>query len=132
MKQQEITRKELRQFGVLVGGVFSVIGLWPLIFRGAPPRFWALAIGGLLIVSGLLLPRTLSPVHRGWMAIGHVLGWINTRIILSLVFYGMITPMGMIMRLLGKDPLRLGTAGEVESHRVNRTPRERTHMRKLF
>jgi hypothetical protein len=132
MERKNVTGKELRQFGILVGGVFSVIGLWPLIFRGDPPRFWALAIGGSLILLGFVLPRSLAPVYRGWMVIGHALGWINTRIILGLIFYGMITPMGMVMRLLGKDPLRLGSPGEIESYRINRTPRERTHMRNLF
>jgi hypothetical protein len=132
MNQKEITSKELRQFSFLVGGVFSIIGLWPLIFRGDTPHFWVLAIGGGLIFLGLVLPRSLAPVYRGWMVIGHALGWINTRIILGLVFYGMITPMGMAMRLLGKDPLHRRFSGEAESYRVNRTPRERTHMRNLF
>jgi hypothetical protein len=131
MHRNEVTRKDLRQFGFLVGGVLSVIGLWPLI-HGDLPRFWALAAGGVQILLGLFLPRSLAPVYRGWMAIGHGLGWINTRIILGLVFYGLITPMGMAMRLLGKDPLRLKRPGEVETHRVSRTPREKTHMRNLF
>jgi hypothetical protein len=66
------------------------------------------------------------------MVIGNALGWLNTRIILGLVFYGMITPMGFAMRLLGKDPLRLRSPGVVGSYRVDRTPRERTHMLNLF
>ena len=54
------TRKELRQFGLLVGAVFTVIGLWPLVFRGEPLRLWAIGIGGLLIVFGGMLPHVLA------------------------------------------------------------------------
>ena len=75
--------KELRNFGLIVGGVFSVIGLWPMVWRGEPVRLWALIIGGLLIGMGSVVPTWLAPINRGWMWIGHVLGWINTRIILG-------------------------------------------------
>src|SRR5215510_12520048 len=98
--------KELRNFGLLVGGLFSVIGLWPILFHGEPLRVWVIVVGGLLTVLGVLLPRVLAPVHQGWMSIGHILGWINTRILLSLVFYGLITPIGMVMRMMGKDTMR--------------------------
>lgn len=132
MAQEIVTAKELRQFGWIVGGVFSIIGLWPLIFRGEPLRFWAIGIGGILILLGALLPRSLRPIQRVWMAVGHVLGWLNTRIILGIVFFGLITPMGIVMRLLGKDPLRLSATRDASSYRVVRTPRPRTHMRNQF
>ena len=85
-------KKELRNFGLLVGGVFSVIGFWPMVFRGEPLRLWAIIAGSLLILFGGLAPTWLGPIHQGWMWIGHVLGWINTRIILGVIFYGLITP----------------------------------------
>ncbi len=83
---QAATRKELRQFGLLVGAVFAVIGLWPMVFRGEPLRLWAAGIGGLLVLCGGLLPSVLAPIHKGWMWVGHILGWINTRILLGIVF----------------------------------------------
>lgn len=132
MNGQSVSSKELRHFGFIVGGVLLLIALWPLLLRGELPRFWALAIGGLLVILGGVLPRVLTPLHRGWMAVGHALGWLNTRIILGLVFYGMITPMGLVMRLWGKDPLRLRSPGALGSYRVNRTRREKNHMRNLF
>ena len=98
--------KELRNFGLLVGGVFSVIGLWPMLLRGEPLRLWAVTTGALLIILGSLAPKWLAPIHRGWMWVGHVLGWINTRIILGIVFYGLITPIGILFRLFGKDTMR--------------------------
>lgn len=52
--------KELRQFGLLVGGVFAVIGLWPVVFRGESPRLWAIILGSLLIVLGGIIPQSLK------------------------------------------------------------------------
>ena len=67
-----VPKKQLRSFGLLVGGIFAVIGLWPLVFRGEDPHPWALGLTGLLVLPALLYPRVLGPVHRVWMAIGQV------------------------------------------------------------
>ena len=129
---QAATRKELRQFGLLVGAVFTVIGLWPLVFRGEPLRLWALGIGGLLIAFGGILPQVLRPVHKGWMWIGHILGWINTRILLGIVFYAMVTPIGVVFRLMGKDTMRQAFAESSTTYRVVRSPRPHSHMKNQF
>ncbi|HEU5408330.1 MAG TPA: SxtJ family membrane protein, partial [Nitrospira sp.] len=84
---QPPTTKDLRQFGLLVGGVFAVIGLWPIVFRGESPRLWAMILGGLLIALGAIAPQSLKQVHGGWMKIGHILGAINTKIILGIIYY---------------------------------------------
>jgi len=124
--------KELRQFGLMVGGVFSVIGLWPMFLRGEPLRLWAVVLGSLLILLGSLVPTWLAPVHRGWMWVGHVLGWINTRIILGVIFYGLITPIGIVFRMLGKDTMRQSFSDTNSTYRVNRQPRPRSHMKFQF
>jgi hypothetical protein len=126
------TRKELRQFGLLVGAVFTVIGLWPLIFRGEPLRLWAIGIGGLLIAFGGILPSVLAPVHKGWMWVGHILGWINTRILLSIVFYVLLTPIGLVFRLMGKDKIRQAFSESSKTYRVVRSPRPHSHMKYQF
>ncbi len=124
--------KDLRQFGLLVGGVFSAIGLWPVVFRAESPRFWAMAIGSLLIVLGAIAPQSLKQVHGGWMKVGHILGFINTRIILGIIYYLLITPMGIVMRLMGKDSMRRAVGENVDTYRVVRTVRPRQHMRNQF
>lgn len=129
---QENEKKQLRDFGLMVGGVFAVIGIWPLLFRGEPLRFWAIGLGGVLIVLGAVLPSVLAPVFKGWMWIGHILGWINTRILLGIVFYGLVTPIGMIFRLMGKDTMRKAFAESSPSYRVIRKPRPRGHMKYQF
>ena len=124
--------KMLRSFGLLVGGVFAVIGLWPWVFRHSDPRIWALAVSAALVVPALVWPAALRPVYRVWMTIGHALGWVNTRVILAVCFYLVVTPVGMLMRLLGKDPMRLGFDPTAQTYRVNRTPRDANHMKKPF
>jgi hypothetical protein len=126
------TRKELRRFGLLVGAVFTVIGLWPLVFRGEPLRLWAIGIGGLLIVCGGALPSVLAPIHKGWMWVGHILGWINTRILLGIVFYVLVTPLGLVFRLMGKDTMRQAFAESSTTYRVVRSPRPHSHMKNQF
>ena len=124
--------KELRSFGLLVGGVFSVIAVWPMLFRGDSLRLWAIAVGGLLIILGGILPQALAPIHKGWMWTGHVLGWINTRILLGIVFYGLITPIGIVFRLMGKDTMRQAFSEQSSTYRVVRQPRVRSHMKFQF
>jgi hypothetical protein len=97
--------KELRRFGVVVGGIFAVIAIFPLLFRGDKPRGWAALIAGALIMLGLAVPRALRLAYRLWMRAGHLLGWFNTRLLLGVVYFLVMTPMGMVMRLVGRDPL---------------------------
>jgi hypothetical protein len=126
------TTKELRQFGLLVGGVFGVIGLWPIVFRSESPRWWALMLGSLLILLAASAPQSLKQVHSGWMQVGQVLGAINTKIILGIIYYFLITPMGLSMRLLGKDPMHRTLTQGTNTYRVVRAPRPRQHMRHQF
>lgn len=128
----DVQRKELRDFGLIVGSVFVVIGLWPMVFRGEAVRLWAIGLGGTLIAAGATFPVLLRLPHQGWMWIGHILGWINTRIILGVVFFGLVTPMGIVMRLLGKDAMHRALVQEVPTYRVVRGPRPRAHMQNQF
>jgi polyferredoxin len=123
--------KQLRSFGLLVGGIFALVGLWPMLF-GRGLRLWAIIPAGILLVLGGLHPTSLRSVYKMWMLLGHALGWVNTRIILSIVFYGMFCPMGFIMRLRGKDPMRRRYESESKSYRVPSSPRPGSHMLRQF
>ncbi len=123
--------KQLRSFGLLVGGIFTALGILPLLF-GKEVRLWAVSPAAVLIFLALLLPSSLGPVYRVWMVIGHVLGWINTRIILSVVFYGIFLPMGFVMRLAGKDPMRRQFQADADTYRVPCSPRPASHMFRQF
>lgn len=131
MRHQD-EKKQLRHFGLLVGGLFAVVGLWPALSRAEGPRLWALAPTLILVVPALVLPRSLIHVYRIWMAAGEVLGWINTRVLLCLIFYGLVTPMGIIMRWLGRDPMRRRFERGVETYRVLKPSRLGAHMTRCY
>jgi|GraSoiStandDraft_4_1057263.scaffolds.fasta_scaffold00399_13 hypothetical protein len=97
-------RRKLRKFGLTVGTAFLVIGGVSRL-RGHDSVSMGLWVaGGLLLAFGLVLPQALGPVERGWMALAMILSWINTRIILTLLFFVAFTPIGMARRLF-KDSL---------------------------
>jgi hypothetical protein len=125
-------KKQLRSFGLIVGGIFAGIGLWPLAIHFAEPKWWPLVVAGLLILPALVYPTVLYWPNKGWMLVGHVLGWINTRIILGLVFYVVVTPMGIIRRMLGKDPMGRRTRPDLDTYRVLREPRPGSHLTKQY
>jgi predicted membrane metal-binding protein len=128
----DVSNKQLRSFGFTVGGIFALIALWPLIVRGEDPRWWALVIAAGLLIPAVVFQRSLLWVHKGWMAIGHVLGWINTRIILGFVFYVIVTPTGIIRRWLGKDPMGQRLRPDLDSYRIIRKPRPASHLTKQY
>jgi len=124
--------RELRRFGWLVGGIFAVIGLWPLLFRGESPRVWLLVPGTILLLAGGVMPTALAPAYRAWMWLADVLGWINTRVILGVVFFVVFTPVGLVMRLLRHDPLRRRYEPLASTYRLTRSARRGDHMRRQF
>ncbi len=113
--------RELRKFGVTVGGVFVLLGLvsW---YRGhvLPPRvLWTL--GALLLVPGLVAPTILGPVEKAWMQMAAVLGHVNTRIILGVLYFVVFAPFGLVLRLF-RDPLDRSLDDDRPSNWIRRTP----------
>ncbi len=124
--------KQLRNFGLTVGGIFGLIGFWPALLR-SEPQLWAVIVASILIIAALLLPRILRPVYSLWMHVGHVLGNINTMIILSVIFYGLITPMGLVRRFLfAKDPMHRKFEQNAHTYRVMRQSRPGSHIKRQF
>jgi hypothetical protein len=106
-----------------VGGIFALIGLWPFVFASGEVRWWAVTTAVCLMVPGAIFPRSLFWIYKGWTAVGHILGQINTTIILSLVFYAVVTPIGIIRRLMGKDPMGRRLRADLDSYRISKRPR---------
>ena len=127
-----VAKAQLRSFGLIVGGIFLLIGLWPAVFRGAEMRAWAVMAAGLLLTPALMVPTALRPVYTVWMAVGEVLGRINTKIILGVAFYIMVMPIGLVMRLLGHDPMRRKFDPRAASYRVPKEPRPASHLKMPF
>tara|TARA_B100001250_G_C19503588_1_gene658507 strand:- start:216 stop:608 length:393 start_codon:yes stop_codon:yes gene_type:complete len=102
-----ISKKQLREFGLLIGLGFPIIIGWILpAFGGHVFRSWTLCVSFPSLLLGILKPGLLLYPYRGWMALGHALGWINSRIILGLVFIVVLQPIALTMRIFGYDPLR--------------------------
>ena len=109
-----------------------LIALWPLLIRQEPIRLWALVPGGLLILAGAVVPNVLRPIFAGWMKVGHVLGFINTRIILSIGYFLVFTPIGIIRRMMGKDSLNRKLNPDQATYRSLRQSRLGEHMKKQY
>ena len=116
---QTLDSKGYRKFGLTTGAI--VIGLFGLLI---PWLFslnyvkWPWILGGVLGLWALLAPSTLKPVYVGWMKFGNVMNWINTRIILGILFYGIFLPIGALMRLFGYDPMHRKLDSGLSSYRV--------------
>ena len=117
--KETISKKQLREFGLLIGFGFPILIGWllPAIFKHEF-RIWTLWIGVPGLILGLTAPLLLYYPYKIWMALGHVLGWINSHIILGLVFIFVLQPIAYIMRLTGYDPLRTKRKGE-KTYREN-------------
>jgi hypothetical protein len=130
--QNDITKNQLRSFGLTVGGIFAGIGVWPLLIHSAEPRWWSFIIAAALLLPAAIYPHSLLWPYKGWMALGHVMGWINTRIILGIVFYLVVTPIGIFRRWLGKDPMGQQLRPDLDSYRMVREPRPPSHLTKQY
>ena len=129
---QPPTTKQLRSFafttGVLLVAIFSGI---PLLFHRAMP-VWPCIVGGALFLWGLAAPSTLGPAYRLWMIVGRALGYINSRILLSIVFFLLVTPIGLTMRLFGRDPLLRARSRQATTYRIKSPFRNILHMKEPF
>src|SRR5215813_5282292 len=97
--------RQLRSFGLIVATGFAVIGVWPWVFRGQNVRVWSVILSALLAIPAVVRPGALRHPFRVWMLIGHCLGWINTRVILSVLYFAMFTPVSLVMRIIGRDSM---------------------------
>ena len=119
-----LTSRELRQFGLVMAAALVVVfGLaLPWLFSRPLPT-WPYAAAGALVALALAVPRALGPLHRVWMKVGHALGWVNTRIILSALFFVLVFPIGLLMRLFGKDTIMRSRDPNLESYRIASAPK---------
>ena len=109
------SRRQLVTFGVMMAAALAVLAAVRIWRRGLDEvAVSALIVAGLFALTAMLTPTTLAPVYRWWMRLAEILGWINTRIILVIIFFLMVTPLGLLMRLFRRNPLE--SAGKDGSH----------------
>ena len=106
IKKIRATKKDLRDFAVIFGIIFLLLSGF-LFYDEKDYYQVCLYISGSLLSLGFLLPFVLKPFYTVWMVFSVLIGWVMTRVILSLLYYLIITPIGLIMRIFGNDFLDL-------------------------
>lgn len=134
-EKEHLSSTELRKFGLILAGGFIVFfGLLIPLLKGRGIHLmswpWLLAAG--LVVVSAVVPKVLAPLHRAWMFLGHILGWINTRIILGLIFLLIFTPIALLFRLLGKDPMQRSFSAERTSYRISSRQPKPENLNRLY
>jgi len=120
-RAEEIGGSSDRSFGLVFSGCFLVIGLWPLVHRN-PTRDWALVLAATFFAIALIRPALLGPLNRLWLRLGLLLQRIVSPVVLGLVYFTTVTPIGLLMRLLGKNPLGLGFDPDAKTYWIERRP----------
>ena len=95
-----------KSFGLVFFVIFIIIALWPLLNDGNI-RIWSIIVSIIFLILGLLNSKILTPFNKLWMRLGALLGIIVSPIVMGVVYFGIITPIGLIMKLFGKDVLNL-------------------------
>jgi hypothetical protein len=122
--QSQVTTAQARKTALLVGGVLLAIAAWNY-HRGRMTVVEIFgALGVLLVVAGIAVPPVARAFHVGWMKLAHALGWVNSRVLLTILFYGVFTPYGFLSRLMGRDPLRRRKTGGETYWTTRKTTRQ--------
>lgn len=120
-REEHVEGSSDRSFGFVFAAVFGVIAAWPLL-HGGSLRVWAVPVSIGFALVALVRPALLAVPNRLWLQFGLLLGKIVSPIALGLLFYGVLTPLGTVMRLAGKDPLRLKRDAAAASYWIPREP----------
>lgn len=120
-REEHIQGSSDRSFGLVMAAFFGLIGLLPLVST-REPRWWALAVATAFALAAWLRPQTLSRLNALWMKLGLLLSRVVTPVVLGLLFFVTVTPIALLMRLLGKDPLRLRRDPKAASYWITRAP----------
>lgn len=123
-----------REFGLIVGGAFTLLGSWWL-YRG---KFTSAAhivvpLGLVLFLLGIIIPRVLVYPNKAWMKLAEGMSFVSTRIILAIVFFGVMTPIGLIKRAMGWDPLHRRSERSLSYWRpYSKRQQDPRHYEKMF
>jgi len=131
----DLDRKGLRQFGLILGGVLVLIpGIFLPWIKGWEmlPNYYWLGAGLIISIWALIAADSMRGLYNVWMRVAMMIGNTINRIILAIVFYLVIFPTGVIMRLTGKDPMRRAFKPEEKSYRVISKVVPRTHVERPF
>ncbi len=130
LNKSKIKISSNRNFGLVFFFVFLIVSLWPLINEGSP-RYWSIVIAVIFLILGLLNSKLLTPLNKLWFKFGLFLGFIISPIIMGIIFFLVIAPTGLVMKLMGKDLLDKKYDNKKKSYWINRTKTKNT-MKQQF
>lgn len=117
-----VERSSDRSFGLVIGAFFALVGLWPVIFAASAPRWGALLVAVTFVGLAVAAPKLLRPLNKLWFSFGLLLHNVVNPVLMAAMFFGAFLPIGLWLRLLGKDLLRLKRDASVESYWITRHP----------
>jgi hypothetical protein len=120
-RKQESQGSSDRAFAIVFAIFFALVGFSPLRTHH-PMRSWAFPVAGLFLIVGILKPVWLRPLNKCWTKLGLLMGRIVSPVITAVLFYAVVTPTGLLFRILGKDPLRRSPDPEAQSYWIDRQP----------
>jgi len=129
-RMDKIKKSTNRNFGLVFFIVFLLIGFWPL-FNENSPRMWSLIISVIFLILGLLNSKILTPLNSLWFKFGEFLGLIISPIVMAAIFFLVVTPTGIIMKILGKDLLKIKFQKNIKSYWIKKEKIKST-MRQQF
>ncbi len=110
-----------RNFGLVFSAVFAFLAVWPLIRHGEAIRWWAFGVAAIFLGLALFADHLLAPLNRLWFRFGLMLHSVVAPIVMGLLFYCAVTPVAFVIRMMGKDILRLSRTDD-KSYWIERTP----------
>ncbi|HYP56883.1 MAG TPA: SxtJ family membrane protein [Beijerinckia sp.] len=111
-----------RKFGIVFSIVFAIFGIWPFVFHHQPIRWWLLALAAVFLILAAIAPQSLNILNKAWFKLGQLLNLITGPIIMGLMFFAGVVPVGWILRKQGKDLLGLKHDPEAETYWIKREP----------
>lgn len=130
---QAVTPKELQNFGLIMAAmlILMFVIVLPWLFSYQAP-WWPWVAALLFASTALVLPTLLRPVYYAWLKLGNVLGWVNTHIIMGVIYFLVLLPIGLVMRALGKNPLPKQPSVTHTSYRIVTKNRDKKHLERPF
>ncbi len=128
---KHLQKKQLREFGLLIGiGFPLIIGLFIPYLIGHNLRLWTIFIGIPFLIFGIFKPYKLYFLYKKWIALGNLLGWFNSKIILGIIFFTILVPISILMKIFGYDPLKRKKLNVI-SYKINKA-KNTVDLTKIF
>jgi len=114
-----IKKKDLRNFSLIWFVIFTIVGFYPLL-KGLEPRVWSIALAILFLLIALIRPQILKSFYVLWVRMAEVMGGVMSKVILLILYFGLFTPISLVLKLLGKDLLHKKIDKQVSSYWITR------------